>query len=319
MVNRALRNWQGPCAIICLHRVLPDEQVVPDQSPNRNLALSESRFKEILEFLGRNFKMISLDKLVDHLQTGSSDKVACLTFDDGYRDIMDHALPILEQFNCPTTVYITTRFPEGDAWMWWYELWECLQSRKRLEVEFEGVTRTWDLSDKSQINRCYLDLYSWIMILSLERQKALLTAVTGTEERRTYSNICLNWDEILKLDRHPLVTIGSHTHSHPNLAQETETTAREEILNSKLILERRLGHSVDHFAYPFGTSKEAGHREYRLAEECGFKTASTTRCFPADFTHRFKLPRYGITKGTTKAILENRIGGLSNILGQQLG
>ena len=92
------------------------------------------------------------------------------------------------------------------------------------------------------------------MRLPLERQKSLLTAVTKTEERRTYSNICLNWNDIIKLDRHPLITIGAHTHSHPNLARETETTAREEILNSKLLLERQLRHAVDHFAYPFGTS-----------------------------------------------------------------
>jgi len=319
LVKQALGHWQGSCAIFCLHRVLPNEQVISDKSPNSNLTLTESRFSEMLEFLSSRYQMIPLDLLVDHLQNGSSEKVACLTFDDGYLDNIDHALPILEQFNCPATVYITTRFPEGDAWMWWYELWEYLQSKERLEIEFEGTHRIWYCKDKLQKNRCYLDLSSWIMMLPLERQKVLLTAVTETVERHQYSNLCLDWNDIKKLDEHPLVTIGAHTHSHPNLAQETEKTAREEILNSKLLLERRLGHSVDHFAYPFGSSLEAGAREYRLAKECGFRTATTTNCFRADFTHLFQLPRYGITDQTTPETMKHRIEGLSNFLGLQLG
>ena len=118
LIKQALGYWRGPCAIFCMHRVLTNEQVNSDKSPNSSLGLSESRFSEILKFLSSRYQMISLDELVEHLQNGSSEKVACLTFDDGYRDNIDHALPILEQFNCPATIYITTRFPEGDTWMW---------------------------------------------------------------------------------------------------------------------------------------------------------------------------------------------------------
>ncbi len=318
LVKRALLRWQGPCAIFCFHRVLPDEQVVHDKSPNSNLVLPKSRFSEMMEFLSSRYRVISLDELVDHLQNGSREFVVCLTFDDGYRDNLDHALPILDQFNCPATVFITTRFPEGDGWMWWYELWECLQSKGNLEVEFEGIRRNWDCSNQLRKKRCFLDMNSWMMVLPLERQKALLAVVTETEERHSYSKICLNWDDIIKLDSHPLVTIGAHGHSHSVLSMENEATARDEILSSKLLLERRLGHSVDHFAYPFGSTKEAGAREYRLTEECGFRTATTTNCFRANFTHRFQLPRYGIPRLTTPAIVENRIGGLSNLLGRQL-
>jgi len=302
-----------------MHQVLPDGQVGSnDDRLKHYLELSTNHFKEILKFLCSSYQIVSLDDLVDHMKTGSSEKVACLTFDDGYRDNRDYVLPILEQFNCPATIYVTTRFPEGDTSMWWYELWDHLKSKERLEVEFEGTTRKWDCSNQSQKNRCYLDLNSWMMVLPLERQKGLLSAVTETEERHSYSNICLNWDDIIKLDRHPLVTIGAHSHSHSVLSMENEATARDEILSSKLLLERRLGHPVDHFAYPFGSTKEAGTREYRLTEECGFRTATTTNCFRADFSHRFQLPRYGIQGQTTPAIVEKRMGGLSNLLGRQL-
>ena len=272
----------------------------------------------MLEFLSNRYRVVSLNKLIDHLQNSSREFVVCLTFDDGYRDNMEHALPILEQFNCPATVFITTRFPEGDTWMWWYELWEYLQEKERLEIEFEGTQRIWDCSDNSKKNRCYLDLSSWIMMLPMERQKALLSVVTKTEERHSYSNLCLNWDDIKKLDRHPLVTIGAHTHSHPVLSMESKVTARKEIEKSKELLEDNLGHSIEHFAYPFGTSNEASHREYQMAKECGFRSASTANCHTARNTGLFCLPRYGLNISSNMYSIEARLGGLSNALGKQL-
>ena len=72
-------------------------------------------------------------------------------------------------------------------------------------------------------------------------------------------------------------------------------------------MEQELGHPIKHFAYPFGSTKEAGTREYRLTEECGFRTGTTTNCFRADFTHMFQLPRYGITDQTTPKTMKHRI------------
>ena len=83
-------------------------------------------------------------------------------------------------------------------------------------------------------------------------------------------------------------------------------------------MESYLEHPVEHFAYPFGTRQEAGLREYKLAQECGFKTASTTCCFRANVTHLFKLPRYGVTDSISPVEIKTRIGGLSNFFGKQL-
>jgi len=320
VLKKYLRYWQGPCAIFCFHRVLPDAQAVLDKSPTSNLIISESHFREIIEYLNNQYQIITLDELIQHLKRGLKKKVVCLTFDDGYKDNLYHALPILEQFNCPATLYITTCFAEGNTSMWWYELWDYVRSKEGLiKVDFEGRYKIWECSDLSQKYKCYSELSSWMMVLPLDRQQSLLKVLTNTEERKYYHKICLDWDEITKLDRHPLMTIGAHTHSHPILSLEDEETTRNEILFSKVLLEKRLGHSVDHLAYPFGSYKEVGLREYQLAEACGYLSAATTRCFPANYSHRFQLPRYGITERTTPSIIEKRIGGLSNLLRLQLG
>jgi peptidoglycan/xylan/chitin deacetylase (PgdA/CDA1 family) len=318
MVNRALQTWQGPCAIFCLHRILPEKQVVDDISPNSNLALSEVLFSELLDFLSNKYRVISLDDLVEHLHHGSREFVVCLTFDDGYRDNLYYALPILEQYKCPATVFISTRLPERDDWMWWYELWEKLLHTDQLDFIFDGIKGKWDCSDQLKKKRCYTYLSSMMMRLSLNNQKILMAAVTGLEHRRSYHEFCLNWNEIRKLDQNPLVTIGAHTHSHPILSLENEDIAIDEINKSKLILEEKLGHPIAHLAYPFGTANEAGPREYMMAQKCGFKTASTTLCYPATLSRIYSLPRYGIEQNSTVKDIELRISGLCNALGMQI-
>jgi len=78
-----------------------------------------------------------------------------------------------------------------------------------------------------------------------------------------------------------------------------EDEARHEILESKRILEAKLDKEINHFAYPFGNRHEAEAREFRIAAECGFKTAMTTRTgsiFPDHKRHLMTLPRYDMAQ-----------------------
>jgi peptidoglycan/xylan/chitin deacetylase (PgdA/CDA1 family) len=317
-VEYFLANWIGPCAIFCLHRVLPDDQVLFDQGPLQNLALSESNFYKLIKFLSDHYQIVSIDELVSHLESGSKEQVVCLTFDDGYHDNLSHALPILEHFNAPATIFITTSFIDNDSGIWWYKLWHHIERKDNLELEYDNTLRKWDCLSKTQKNRCYSDLHTLMMGFSLKQQNAMLGSIKGMGEVEEHNVPCLDWDDIQLLDKHPLITIGAHTTHHSILSAENEENARLEIIKSKQLLESYLEHPVEHFAYPFGTLKQAGLREYKLAEECGFKTASTTCCFRANVKHFYNLPRYGVTDSISPVRIKTRMGGLSNFLGKQL-
>jgi peptidoglycan/xylan/chitin deacetylase (PgdA/CDA1 family) len=84
----------------------------------------------------------------------------------------------------------------------------------------------------------------------------------------------LNWDQVRQLDRGGLITIGSHTINHPDLAALTPEQQRVEILGGKQELERELGHEVSDFAYPYGSFNGISIETVRSA---GFKTAVTTQ------------------------------------------
>ena len=296
LVHHLGRPWRGRACVLCYHRILPDDEFEADKSPNYNLIMPTSKFAEQNEFLSENHEVVSMDGLVDYLESepdrDANKFVVAVTFDDGYKDNLTHALPILEQYNIPATIYITTRFPEGDTWMWWNEIWDYLDNNAALEVNDvpEGLT----ISTLRQKIKCFNKLFDWILNLSYEKQKKYVETITKSVARKQYSNLCLNWEEIKILDQHPLVTIGAHTNSHPNLKKLTEQEAFAEMRDSKNLLEEKLKHSVEHFAYPFGTHNEADVREFELASRCGFRTAVTTRPESLKSPALNAIPRLGV-------------------------
>ena len=97
LVHHLGRPWRGRACVICYHRILPDDEFEADKSPNNNLIMPTSKFAEQIEFLSENHEVVSMDELVSHLKSepyGDSNKfVIAVTFDDGYKDNLIHALP----------------------------------------------------------------------------------------------------------------------------------------------------------------------------------------------------------------------------------
>ena len=94
------------------------------------------------------------------------------------------------------------------------------------------------------------------------------------------------------------MTVGAHSVAHHDLSQLSEEEARAELADSKCELETQLGRQIRHMAFPFGGENAAREREFRLAHECGFETAVTTRSanlFPLHSQYLTSLPRLGVS------------------------
>ncbi len=122
--------FRGLGAILMMHRVRP---FVPRAfEPNRLLEISPEFLDAVLVRLRRlGYRLLGLDDAMSELRIGGRTDAApfaVLTFDDGYRDQMDHAVPVLTRHEAPFTLYVTPGFAERRARLWWVELEEAVRN-----------------------------------------------------------------------------------------------------------------------------------------------------------------------------------------------
>lgn len=267
---------RGLGAILMFHHVRPWEN--RSFALNRGLEITPEFLDEALGALRANgFDIVSLDQAIARVREGKSARpFAALTFDDGYRDNLEHALPVLERHDAPFAIYVVPEFAEGTGRLWWLELEAAAQALPEIRIGGETLpARTLDEKMVAFVNvywklRDGPEQVLYDTIGDLARQAGV---ETGALTRR----YCMTWDEIAGMAQHPLCTIGAHTMSHRRLAKLDAAEARREMAQSRDAIEARLGRRVLHFAYPVGDPTSAGPREFDIAADLGFRSAVTTR------------------------------------------
>ena len=210
------------------------------------------QFERELRFLRRNFEVVSLADLVEALDEGPetlAGKVA-LTFDDGLRNNVTVAYPILKRLGLPATFFVCSELAETGRWLWNHDVRQRL---KRLDAPaLARFARSLGQSD-AEIEA----LIGWMKGLPLaERGRAEAQARAATprfaptpEEHEDFD--VAGWADLRSLD--PLtITIGSHTLTHPILPSLPAEDLQREVGESRRQLEDRLQRPVELFAYPNG-------------------------------------------------------------------
>ena len=291
---------RGRGVILMLHQVRPRRQ--REFAPNRVLEITPEFLDVVLtELRCEGFDVIPLDAVPDRLHPGPAGRpFAALTFDDGYRDNVEHAWPVLRRHNAPWTLFVTTDFVDGRGRLWWVELEEAIARLDRVVLPRNGGLL--DLPSRTTVEKqaAFETVYRDLRAGPEEQLRAVtagLAAQAGVDTRRLAVDLCLGWDEVQLLVREPDVSIGAHSLSHPILAKCDAMTARREIADCKTLLQRRLGRPVRHLAYPFGDPSAIGVRECRLARQAGYVTAVISRpghVFPDHAALLHALPRVSI-------------------------
>ena len=289
---------QGCGAILMLHHVRPWRERA--FAPNRLLEITPEFLDRVLSLTAElGFDLVPLDEVPSRLAAPGR-PFAALTFDDGYRDTAEHALPVLRRHDAPFTVFVTTGFADGTGRLWWVELEEAIARLDRVAVTVGGERFAASCRTPEEKAAAFDGLYRLVRSGSEEHLRAtvaLLSAEAGLDSAAITRSLCLGWDELAALAREPGAGIGGHTLSHPMLAKWPAAFARRETAEGKAVIEARLGLAVRHFAYPVGDQTSAGPREFALARDAGFTTAVTTRpghLFPAHRTHLHALPRVSV-------------------------
>jgi peptidoglycan/xylan/chitin deacetylase (PgdA/CDA1 family) len=300
--HAALRGLLGGVgAILTLHHVRPARDDA--FQPNRLLEVTPEFLEGVIVRLrASGFDLISLDEMHWRLSKGKPGRrFICLTFDDGYRDNLIHAYPILHEQRVPFARYVPTSFPDGMGDLWWLTLEATIAAVPRVALVMDGQDRRFACATPEEKRRTYEAIYWWLR--SLETEAELRAAVAdlarryGIDPAAARQDLCMSWVEIARLAHDPLVTIGAHTVNHVMLKKATDAAVQQEMRLSASVIEAALGERPRHFSYPVGDATSAGPREFAIARQVGFKTAVTTRpgvLFPDHRDHLTALPRISL-------------------------
>jgi peptidoglycan/xylan/chitin deacetylase (PgdA/CDA1 family) len=305
---------QGRGVILTLHHVRPP--TAGGFRPNGLLEITPDFLDRTLSLIrAEGYDLVSLDVALARLSAPRPGRFfVALTFDDGYRDNVEHAWPVLAKHGAPWTLFVTPGFADRTARLWWLELEEALRALPALSLALPDGPFTARTASDSEKQRAFDRLY-WR--LRKQPEGILLSAISdltaqaGIDRAALVERECLPWETLRALAGAPGVTIGAHTLTHPMLAKHDEAFARDEISDSRTRLEAELGIPIRHFAYPVGDPTSAGPREFALAREAGFASAVTTRpghLFTEHAEHLHALPRVSLnglhqSEAAVKALL----------------
>jgi peptidoglycan/xylan/chitin deacetylase (PgdA/CDA1 family) len=293
--------FAGIGSIFMLHHVRPPRDI-PFQ-PNSHLEVAPNFLRAVLVHLrARGIDIVTVDEMQRRLtERDFSQRFACFTFDDGYRDNRDFALPIMREFDAPFTVYVASDFAQSTGNLWWVALETVIAKASLVEADIDGRTARIDTSTLSAKHAAFERLHDWLRALpgrdDLAREIGKLCARYGVDRSAICRELCMSWDELKPFAAEPLVGIGAHTITHCNLAQQSDEIASQEMATSRAQIESAIQRPALHFAYPYCDRLAAGPREFALAKAAGFKTAVTTRpgmVFPENAEYPTALPRVSL-------------------------
>lgn len=221
-------------------------------------------FERVIKHLSKKgYKFIPLKQFEEIIRTKQLDqKIAVITIDDGFKNNLK-LLNIIKKYDVYTTIFVTTSaVKEGN---FWFEF-----------VGDEGQSKAAVTREKNRLKK--LDENRFIVEITELKAKKHLIRTAITEQ------------ELIELDNSPLVEIESHTVTHPSLPYISEEAQRNELLESKLILEKLTNKKINYFAYPMGDYTE---RLKILAKESGYKLCFSCETVPVELNNIdvFSIPR----------------------------
>ncbi len=277
-----LRRRQQGALVLAYHNVVPDT-LAP--AGDRSLHLSRSAFAAQLTLLHETCDVVPLDTLLtERLSRRSGRPLVAITFDDGYRGALEFGVAELALRGLPATFFIAPGRLDGHRF-WW----DRLAGQEGL-VAGDRHHALEDLNGRDE------DVCAWAVATGKPLLDVPVEMTSGTME------------ELQHAARSGVVTFGSHTWSHPNMARLAETAVREELARSRSWLEQWDTLASLTVSWPYGLTTTAAEA---AAEAAGYRAAfrvdggwMRNRNLP------FALPRWNVPAGVTLDGFELRLAGL---------
>lgn len=245
---------------------------------------SPDLFRKILQYLrNHRYALMDLEDLIRGLASGATmpPRALAITFDDGYQDHFEVAVPILAEFDAPAATFLTVGFSDGSLWQWWDQIEYLLvrSDRPRITLELANQLLQYDLSTGPGRQAASRDFTERCKLVdNAERLAAIQRVAVAVghelpsappEEYRP-----MTWDQARIAERFG-IRFGASTVSHPVLSRVDDGTAAYEIEQSWRRIREELNRPMPVFCYPNGFRSDFGEREIRLLVRAGLLGAVT--------------------------------------------
>lgn len=262
---KLLLSRNAEAKILMYHRI-SDDPLIP--------GISSSGFEKHLQFLTKHYNVVPIEEVISERKNGikNPSKIA-ITFDDGYVDFYHKAWPILKKHAVSASIYIATDFIDKEEWLWPDKIRMLLLSTRVDSVQLNEIGNLELNKEKYESN--WNTIADYCLNLNSEARSAFIKKLENSlsvELARTPNNqyAALTWEQLKEMANEGL-DIGSHTLSHPILANISDKQIDEELKESKSKIENKLKIAVTGICYPNGMRSDISKYVLVSAQRSGYQ------------------------------------------------
>lgn len=334
----ALAAWRHftrqSVVILTLHGVMDEADGPVGWRPLRP-RMSRAALDRALRLLKRRYRFVRLAAALDMLagRAPIRPNSLAITFDDGYRNNLTHAAPVLQRHGAAATLFVASGLTDERRLFLLDRLDYVLQRLPdpRIELAVDDIRLTARSGDRAEMRESFTRFRDTLKARCRddERYRAQLGRIVEECEQRAGASLLemresdpwtslARWDELRDgLRRYPGLEIGSHTHNHARLARVSDDIARAELRRSRALIRERLGVECDTFSYPNGSFNA---RVAAMVREEGYRAAVTTQeGLNQPGAAPMTLRRIGLPAECGKTDLLARASGFSQALSEWRG
>ena len=268
-IYRAVTQPAG--ATVIMYHSVPTADMAAGLDPRNTM--NPERFHRQMRCLARHRSVITLDKLVDAIESGHDlpAGTVVLTFDDGYLDNLTVVAPILRELRLPAVLYLATGYIDRAEPQWIDTLYSMFRGSSADELTLEGAG-TFDLRSGTERAKAYLSAADRLIVCDRASREALLAELRGAlRTNGCPPSTTLTWDDVRRLREVCAgIEIGVHTHEHLDMTACSIEQAECEIRTSMDRVRCELGIEPRHFSFPYG---RADSERCEMVRRVGLRSA----------------------------------------------
>ena len=291
-LDALVRSIRHAPAVLFYHGVAVDPDPIVETE-----SISVSDFSKQIEYLEKYYKVISIQEFEQrYCEDSWEGNEILLTFDDGYKNVLHTALPILEKKCFPFVLFLTTNnVSEGELFATTINRLVILGSSiKKLDLASCQIKSTLTKDNRQAVANAISKILKSRPISEVETIIQELSSSISADEmenlRVKYSSVIpMNWGEAKQMSASPLCTVGSHGLDHICCHEnQSLQEVSSQINQSRRIIEDKIGVDCVYFSYPNGSYTTQSNK---IVAEAGYHLGFSTKRLPVNSLTQWNIPR----------------------------